>query len=66
MAFSLRDYQIKVISDCYRLIKKGEKRILLFAPTGSGKTLIASRVVSDATSRGKKVLFVVHREVLIG
>ena len=63
--FTLRDYQKKVISDTYNLIKLGNKRILLFAPTGAGKTIIATKVVCDATSRGKRTLFVVHREILV-
>ena len=63
--FTLRPYQKKAVSDTYQLIRSQRKRILLFAPTGSGKTLISSRLVSDAVSRQKKVLFVVHREILI-
>jgi superfamily II DNA or RNA helicase len=63
--FALRDYQQQVIADTYGHIRSGSKRILIFAPTGAGKTIIATRVVSDAVSRQKKVLFVVHREVLI-
>jgi superfamily II DNA or RNA helicase len=63
--FALRDYQQQVIADTYGHIRSGEKRILIFAPTGAGKTIIATRVVSDAISRQKKVLFVVHREILV-
>ncbi len=32
----LRDYQKQVISELYAKIRAGYKRILLFAPTGSG------------------------------
>ena len=63
--FTLRPYQKKAVSDTYQLIRSQRKRILLFAPTGSGKTLISSRVVKDAVSRGKRLLFVVHRKILI-
>ena len=63
--FTLRPYQNKVISDCYRLIKQQIKKILIFAPTGAGKTIIATKIVSDVVSRDRKVLFVVHREALI-
>ncbi len=63
--FRLRDYQKQVIYDTYNLIRRGEKRILLFAPTGGGKTLLASKITSDAVSRSKRVLFVVHREILV-
>ena len=61
----LRDYQKQVISDLYAKIREGFKRILLFAPTGSGKTLISSRVIADAQSKGRKSLFIVHRDILI-
>ncbi len=61
----LRDYQKQVISDLYAKIREGYKRILLFAPTGSGKTLISSRVIADAQSKGRKSLFIVHRDILI-
>lgn len=43
----------------------GNKRILVVAPTGSGKTLIASQIVAHAVSRARRVLFVVHRDILI-
>ena len=61
----LRDYQKQVISDLYAKIREGFKRILLFAPTGSGKTLISSQVIADAQSKGRKSLFLVHRDILI-
>ncbi|MDJ0647145.1 MAG: DEAD/DEAH box helicase [Xenococcaceae cyanobacterium MO_188.B19] len=64
--FTLRNYQKQAISDTYNLIRQGEKRILLFAATGAGKTLLASKITSDAVSRGKRVLFVVHRDILVG
>lgn len=63
--FALRSYQQQVVANTYSHIRSGSKRILIFAPTGSGKTIIATKIVRDAVSRQKKVLFVVHREVLI-
>ncbi|MGL5938850.1 MAG: DEAD/DEAH box helicase [Waterburya sp.] len=63
--FTLRKYQQQVIADAYNHIRQGKKRILIFAPTGAGKTIIATKIVRDAISRHKKVLFVVHREILV-
>ena len=63
--FTLRPYQQQVISGVYSKIRSQRKKILLFAATGSGKTILASKITQDAVSRGKKVLFVVHREILI-
>lgn len=62
----LRDYQIGFIEDIYKAIEEGYKRILGVSGTGSGKTVIASKIVADAVSEGKKVLFIVHLDVLVG
>ncbi|MGK7947274.1 MAG: DEAD/DEAH box helicase family protein [Xenococcaceae cyanobacterium] len=64
--FALRPYQQEVLKRVYAKIRSQHKKILLFAPTGAGKTIIASKIVYDAVSRGKKLLFIVHREILIG
>lgn len=63
--FKLRDYQQKAVSDTYKLIRQSTKRILLFAPTGGGKTIISTKIVYDAVSRKRRVLFVVHRDILV-
>ena len=63
---TLRPYQQQVVSGVYEQIRSRKKKILLFAPTGAGKTIIASQIVHDAVSRGRKLLFIVHREILIG
>lgn len=63
--YPLRDYQTKVVQNTYNLIRQKVAKILIFAPTGAGKTIIATKIVSDAVSRDRKVLFVVHREALI-
>ena len=61
----LRDYQKQVISELYAKIRVGFKRILLFSATGSGKTLIGSQIISHAQSKGRKSMFLVHRDILI-
>jgi DNA repair protein RadD len=60
----LRDYQQKALND---LGEAGytNKKILLVAPTGSGKTVIASALISNALNKGHKCLFVAHRRELI-
>lgn len=63
--FTFRSYQQKVIGDTYDCIRQGERKILIFAPTGAGKTIIVTKIIADAVSRAKKILFVVHREILI-
>lgn len=42
---TLRPYQQQLIAEIYQRIRAGNKRIVAFAPTGSGKTLIGSHLV---------------------
>lgn len=63
--FSLRDYQIEVRSQVYKYFQQGLKSVLIYAPTGAGKTAIASKMIADAVSKGHRVLFAVHRVRLI-
>lgn len=62
---TLRPYQQQVVRDLYAAIPQGVKRVLLFAPTGSGKTLIGSRILADAADKNKRSLFLVHRDILV-
>ncbi|MFB2920322.1 DEAD/DEAH box helicase [Aerosakkonema sp. BLCC-F2] len=61
----LRDYQKQVISDLNAQIQAGHQRNLIVAATGSGKTIVAAEIVYNAFLKGQRVLFVVHRDVLI-
>ena len=44
----LRKYQIEAIKKLRLSFQKGNKKILLVAPTGSGKTVIASAMIEKA------------------
>src|SRR5512133_629461 len=61
----LRAYQRAVIADIWAAIEAGQRRIVLVAPTGSGKTVIAAELIGDAVAQGKRVLFLVHRRELV-
>lgn len=61
----LRDYQIQAIDNLREVFSQGFKKALLVAPTGSGKTVIASSLIQQAIEKGSKVLFVAHRRELI-
>lgn len=63
---NLRSYQHRFINEVYEHIRTGANRILGVAPTGSGKTIIASQITSHAVERGRRVMFLVHRDVLVG
>lgn len=60
-----RPYQACAVSKARDLIRRGVRRILLVAPTGAGKTVIASMIIKGAIARGKRVLFLAHRNELI-
>jgi DNA repair protein RadD len=61
----LRDYQKQAIKDIRHYFSHGKKRILLVAPTGSGKTVIASSMLDQAKDKGNFGLFVAHRRELV-
>src|SRR5262249_30227485 len=63
---SLRPYQLDTIERVESLLRGGQVRHpLIVAPTGSGKTVVASELVTRAHQRGEKSLFLVHRRELI-
>lgn len=61
----LRPYQQDAIDKIIMAIKQGYKRIIVRAPTGAGKTIIASRIINGALSKGNRLLFMAHRSELI-
>lgn len=61
----LRDYQIHAVARARSMMGQGKKSICLVAPTGAGKTLIASHVIQSAMTKGKRILFIAHRRELI-
>lgn len=61
----LRPYQAQVIADCRAAFASGTKRLLLVAPTGSGKTVLASALIEGALGKEKRALFLVHRRELL-
>jgi DNA repair protein RadD len=61
----LRDYQREVSARVEAEIAAGKRRILLVAPTGSGKTVIAAAMIADAAEAGRRVLVVAHRSEIV-
>jgi DNA repair protein RadD len=57
----LRPYQVDIIGRFHDAVDAGRRRILLVAPTGAGKTVIASAIVHTAVERGQRILFFSHR-----
>lgn len=65
LSLSLRDYQELAISQTYQHFESGLTSVLLYAPTGAGKTIIASKIIADYVLAGKRVMFMVHRGKLV-
>lgn len=62
---SLRPYQQDAVEHLRGVLRHGARRVVLVAPTGAGKTVIAVHVVLEALRKNKKVLFVAHRRELL-
>src|SRR5215471_15725224 len=62
MTVELRPYQVEVTAIFERLVANGKRRVILVAPTGSGKTVIAAAIVA---STPRRVLVVSHRREIV-
>lgn len=65
MSIILRPYQDEIINKARDLMSKGRRRILIQAPTGSGKTALTAHMMKTAASKGMTSWFMVHRRELI-
>jgi DNA repair protein RadD len=61
---NLRHYQTNVISQFLRTTAQF-KRIILVAPTGSGKSVIAAAIINEYVGRHCEVLVLAHRNEII-
>ncbi len=67
MNVQLRPYQSDAVQQCFRLWKQNVLNLLGVAAVGAGKTIIASTVMKlHLNSPEKRVLFLAHREELLG
>ena len=62
--YKLRLPQEDVKSQIALAVGSGHKKILVMAPTGFGKTILAYDIIKGAISKGNKVLFTAHRITL--
>ena len=63
--FELRPYQAEAIRLLKQIWEKGELRVVLCAPTGSGKTVIAADLIQKVADSGGRAHFICDRESLI-
>ena len=61
----LRPYQHDVVAECHSVIATGKRRIIIVAPTGAGKTIIANSIIADAVATGQKILVLAHTREII-
>lgn len=70
MSFDLRPYQHNGIGICRSFLAgtngaTKRKRIVLYSPTGSGKTEMALDIIKRVRAKGKKVAFIANRRKLV-
>lgn len=65
MQVQLRDYQQAAFEQAREAVRQGARRILICAPTGGGKTVIASALMEMVKEKGNRASFVVDRLSLI-
>ena len=61
----LRDYQKQMVAQTYNHVRAGERRILLIALMGLGKSYTAAWMIRDAIQSGKRCLFLVPLKSLV-
>lgn len=61
----LRPYQNEAVEAIRNEWKEGRQKTLLVLPTGTGKTVVFSKVVEEETQDGSKALILAHRGELL-
>jgi DNA repair protein RadD len=61
----LRPYQVDVIAEFHRHVAAGDRRIMLVAPTGSGKTIVGADIIRTMARQHRHVLVLAHRREII-
>lgn len=64
-AYQLREYQQELLEEIFSSLARGNRRLIVQSPTGSGKTVLFSAVAEKFTRRGDGVLVLVHRLELL-
>ena len=62
---SLRPYQQEAFESVLSEWDRGVRKTLLVLPTGTGKTIVFSKIAEECVRRGKKVLIMAHRGELL-
>jgi superfamily II DNA or RNA helicase len=59
MNTELRAHQVETLDKLHAALAEGHRRVVVQAPTGAGKTLMAVALIQDARARGEQVIFCV-------
>lgn len=65
MEIRLREWQKQAVEQVRQRIREGAKNILVVAPTGSGKTILASHIIQESERKMNRSAFVVDRVNLV-
>jgi superfamily II DNA or RNA helicase len=65
LGVKLRPFQALDIVRMRRAYAAGSRRVCYVLPTGGGKTIVFSFIVSSATQRGRRVLILGHRQEIV-
>lgn len=65
MAKTPRPYQLDGINQVSKCFAEGKKRVIVNMQTGAGKTLLSLEMAKRACAKGKRVLFVADRRLLV-
>ena len=65
MTFSLRPYQLHAEQEARFALAGGKRRVVLYLPTGGGKTLTATSIITKAVGKGRRVVFIANRKQLV-
>lgn len=57
----LREYQKDILNKIRLSYKNGKKSPVIVLPCGGGKSVIAAEITKLSTSKGNRVLFLLHR-----
>lgn len=61
----LRDYQTDLLNRARAAFRAGHRRVLMVAPTGAGKTVLAASMLGGAAQKRNTSMFLVHRRELL-
>ena len=61
----LRPYQTAVVAEFEKAIAENLKKLLLAAPTGSGKTVIMAAIIAATVAKHLRVLVIAHRREIV-